>query len=180
MASDYEIDPNGFTQRDYIELLNQLSSMIHTMRVLTVALPIATGVSGNKRGQGRPPHPYFAAAMEMISLWEIVTAESKPPPYNPDVFYIEAVKTAKKETKKGEADIVGSKVSIEFCRLVFRMIDPNITLPQVRTAINNARRAREMWLQFLDKASSSRSKESLALRYCRFLQKQPQERKRRG
>jgi hypothetical protein len=174
-----EIDPNGFTQRDCIELLNQLSSMMHTMRVLTVALPFATGVSGNKRGQGRPPKPYFEAAMEMISLWEIVTAESKPPPYNPDVFFIEAVKTAKKEVKKGEPDIVASKDSIEFCRLVFRMIDPNITLPQVRTAINNARRAREMWLQFLDDASSSRSKESLALRYCRFLQKRLEEKKRR-
>jgi hypothetical protein len=177
MAS--EIDPNEFAERDYMGLLNQLSSMIHTMKLLTVALPFATGVSGNKRGQGRPPKRYFEAAMEMILLWEIVTAESKPPPYNPDVFFIEAVKTAKKEVKKGEPDIVASKDSVEFCRLVFRMIDPNITLPQVRTAINNARKAREMWLQFLDSASSSRSKESLALRYCRFLQKQPQERKRR-
>ena len=43
-----DIDPNGFAERDYMELLKQLSSTIHAMKLLTVALPFATGVSGRQ------------------------------------------------------------------------------------------------------------------------------------
>jgi hypothetical protein len=165
-----EVDPNGFAQREYTELLGQLSSVIHAMKVLTAALPLATGVSGKKQGRGRPPKPYFEAAGEMIRLWESITAEPKAPPYNPDIFWISLTPTAKKRVNKDEPDIVASQQSTEFCRLVFRMIDPNITLPQVRTAINKARKVREMWWQVLDGESGSSSKERVALRFGRYLQ----------
>jgi hypothetical protein len=41
--------------------------------------------------------------------------------------------------KKGsKEDVEAIQESVEFCRLVFEMIDPKIKLPKIRTAINNA------------------------------------------
>jgi hypothetical protein len=121
---------NRFAQQEYIELLKQISSMGTTLQILAAVLPYATGVSDAKRGRGRPKNPYFPAVLEIIDLWEFVT--SKPFP------------VAKKKLEKGEPDKTASQTSTEFCRLVFRMIDQNITLPEVRTAINNALNVRKL------------------------------------
>src|ERR1700730_11424315 len=152
-----EIDPNEFAQREYMELMKQFSSMIHTLTLLAVALQHATGVSTDKRGRGRPPNRYAQVASELISLWEFVTAKPLPPPYNRDFLPIKPVPTAKKQLQRGEADKVASQDSTQFCRLVFRMIDPNIKLPEVRTAINKALIVRKMFGQFLDNERGSTS-----------------------
>src|ERR1700730_18438345 len=125
----HDIDSNGFSKADFMALVNQLLSMNQTMSLLAVALSVATGVAADeKRGRGRPANPYSEVAWELIELWEFITAEPKPLPYNPDVFWIKPVPTAKKQVNKGVPDAVASQESTEFCRLVFRMMDTKITM----------------------------------------------------
>jgi hypothetical protein len=176
----HEIDSNGFSKADFMALLDQVKSMSQTLNLLAVALTVATGVAaGDKRDRGRPANPYSEVARELIELWEFITAEQRPPPYNPDVLWIKPVPTAKKQVKKGESDTHASQESTEFCRLVLRMIDPNITLPQVRTVVNNARQDRKVWVEFLQSTMGTKSKEMLWLRYARFLQRKRDEQKRK-
>jgi hypothetical protein len=175
----HEIDSNGFSKADFRALLDQVASMSQTLNLLALALTLATGVAaGDKKGRGRPANPYSEVAGELIKLWEFITAEQKPP-YNPDVLWIKPVPTAKKQVKKGEPDTHASQESTEFCRLVLRMIDPNITLPKVRTVANNARQDRKVWVEFLQSTKGTKSKEMLWLRYARFLQRKKDEQKRR-
>jgi hypothetical protein len=176
----HEIDSNGFSKADFMALLDQVKSMSQTLNLLAVALTVATGVAaGDKRDRGRPANPYSEVARELIELWEFITAEQRPPPYNPDVLWIKPVPTAKKQVKKRESDTHASQESTEFCRLVLRMIDPNITLPKVRTIVNNARQDRKVWLEFLLSTMGTKSKEMLWLGYARLLQRKRDEQKRK-
>jgi hypothetical protein len=160
----------GFAEWTYVEFMKQLSSMIYSMKLLAAALPIATGVSGNTPGRGRPSNPYCEIAREVIELWEFITAENK-------IGEIKRFAIAKKQVKQGEPDVVASQDSTEFCRLVFHMINPNVKLVEVRTAINNALNDRDLWSQFFESARHSTSKESLLLGYGVWSQKEEEERK---
>jgi hypothetical protein len=175
----HEIDSNGFSKASFRALFVQVISMSQTLDLLAGALTVATGIAaGDKRGKGRPPNPYPEVAGELIELWERITAEQKPPPYNPDVLWIKPVSAAKKQVKEGEPDTHASEESTEFCRLVLRMIDPNLTMPQVRTAVNNARQDRKWLVEFLQSTKGTKSKEKLLL-YGRFLQRKSDEQRRK-
>jgi hypothetical protein len=124
-------------------LMTDLFEIIQKMRVLSAAVKIGTGVSAAKKSQGRPPSPYVQAAFELIWLWERITeVRLNPLP----LVQLGHFPTAKKEIKENEErEIQATQESTEFCRLAFRMINPNIKLKEVRTAINNALSGRE-WM----------------------------------
>jgi hypothetical protein len=162
-----EIDSDGFSKADFRELVNQLVSMSQTMKLLTVTITVATGVADNKRGRGRPRNPYSQVAWELIDLWEYAAA--KLGQHNKEISIIKRFPRPKKLVERGVPDTSASQESTEFCRLVFRMIDPNIKLSEVRTAINNALNERDTFRQFLQNRSFSRSNENLVVRYTNFL-----------
>jgi hypothetical protein len=159
------IDKNVFSEELHIPHLNlffTLRAIIRTMKVLSPAVRIATGVS-DERLRGRPSSHYVQAALELIFLWQMILAESLPDPEPPYVAKIVKVPVAKRQVGLGKEInnkryLEATQPSTEFCRLAFRMIDPKLELKDVITAINNARELNE-WL-FVDALEDARSEGS--------------------
>jgi hypothetical protein len=149
-----------------------IRELLLTVEILGTAVALATGVPKVAPKPGRPRSRYVEPAMELISLWQFMTAEQMQPPFNVNIWIAKPVPTAKKQVKRGEQDMEASQESTEFCRLAFRMIDPEIKLAQVRTAINNARKCQDQWSEFLESTKGARGKEGLLMRWTRFVQKQ--------
>ena len=126
----HDIDSTSFSTREYADLVDQLLSTAKSVDLLARALVGATGVSPNKPARGAPKIPI---ARELIELWEFVT--SKPWRGKQDLWLAQSFPVAKKGS---EEDVEAIQEPVEFCRLVFEMIDPKIKLPKIRTAINNA------------------------------------------
>ena len=134
------LDPQRFpTMKQRLAIIqNELYELIHKLNVICPALKVATGVSG-VRTRGRPCSPYIQVTMEVMELWERI---AKIP--------LGSFPAAKNKTVRGKHEqLEAAQVSTEFCRLVFSMIKPEIKLKEVRTAINDARKATNWILQRL-------------------------------
>lgn len=112
---------------DFAELMHRFQAML---LVLSLALTLATGVSQLPRKRGRRTSEHVLPAIELIQLWEHVTAERLQE--GVQVRRIEPVPTPKKD--KGT---IGQS-STEFVRIALQMISPGITDSQVFTAIKHA------------------------------------------
>ena len=167
-----ELHPRLFEKHNRESFSGHIRELLLTVEILGTATALATGVSGAAPGAGRPRSRYVQPAMELISLWQFMTAEQIQPPFNVNIWITKPVPTAKKQVEKEERDIEASQESTEFCRLAFRMIDPDIKLAQVRTAINNARKYRDSCSQFLESTRGGKGNEGLLMRWMRFRKKQ--------
>ena len=123
---------------DLVELMRRFQAMF---LFLSLALTLATGVSQLPRGKGRPTSEHVLAAIELIQLWEHVTAERSQE--GPQILRIKQVPTPKKN--EGIVD----QSSTEFVRITLQMISPGITDSQVFTAIKHALQTQREFYELL-------------------------------
>jgi hypothetical protein len=123
---------------DLVELMRRWQAML---LILTLALTLATGVFQRPQGRGRPTSEHVLAAIELIQLWEHVTAERSQE--GPQVRRIKPVPTPKKN--EGIID----QSSTEFVRITLQMISPGITDSQVFTAIKHALQTQREFYELL-------------------------------
>lgn len=135
---------------DFYRALNEFNSM---MAALSAAIKLGTGTFDRPRGRGRPPSPYTRPALELIELWEFITAEK---PSLSTGWMIKKVPTPKKldiERPKGGNHVETKQSSTEFIRLSLRMIKPEISDSEVFTAIKKALKVRDEGRRFFERAS---------------------------
>jgi len=112
-------------EMEYYDFLNSALVTGRGMKLLAVAMQLATGQSLQKQGRGRPSSIYVSLAIELAILWEEITR---------------SVIVTPKSSRQDKAGLrPGSpQPSTQFIWLGFRLVDPKITLQQAETAIRNA------------------------------------------
>jgi len=70
-----KIHPQRFAERGVLDFYRTLNETHVIIEVLAGAMKVATGTSDRPRGRGRPTSPYTRPALELIELWEFITAE---------------------------------------------------------------------------------------------------------
>src|SRR6185503_16435053 len=121
----------------FLRMLNDFKALMLTLHA---AIILGTGISGVSKGKGRPPSPYVEPALELIQVWESLTAtryaEDSP------LWLMKRVPTPKKleisEPKGKDQKYLTKQPSTEFILIALRMIDPKIKDAEVFTAIKKA------------------------------------------
>jgi hypothetical protein len=120
-----------------------LRAFSNDMVVLSGAVSLATGITDEPKGRGRPVSRHVYAASELIALWCEMTGNAKfPNPKSLDVS----------DSQTDEEHFGSKQPSTEFVGHVLRMIDPKISNSQVFTAIKHALTGAEDFKTFLSTA----------------------------
>jgi hypothetical protein len=101
------------------EELRELALASTRLRRLKIGLQIATANERRRPGRARPKLPYVAPTLELVELWQKLTA-------------------AKVVWPRGKHEDVAIQRSTEFIRLGLQMIDPKVTVSNAITSIKNA------------------------------------------
>ena len=130
-----EIFPQPLEKRDVRAFLRLLHDFQALMLTLHAAIKLGTGISELPKSKGRPSSPYVQPALELIQVWESLTAT----PYCEDspLEVIKRVPTPKRLEVK-DRKYLTKQPSTEFILIALRMINPKIKDAEVFTAIKNA------------------------------------------
>jgi hypothetical protein len=145
------ISPKPFEKRDVSASLRLLHDLQTLMLTLHSAIEWGTGIFDLPKGKGRPSSPYVQPALELIEVWESLTAT----PYWEDsrVALIKRVPTPKRLEVSGprgkDPRYLTKQPSTEFILIALRMINPNIKNAEVFTAIKKALAERDELLVFV-------------------------------
>ena len=146
-----EMVPQRFGKRDMSAVFRLLNDCQALMLVLPAAIKLGTGISGLPKGKGRQSSRYVQPALELIDVWEFLTATR----YREDspLEVIKRVPTPKRLEASGpkgkDQKYLTKQPSTEFISIALHMINPNIRDAEVFTAIKNALRERDGLYDFV-------------------------------
>jgi hypothetical protein len=106
----------------YLEIVKKVDEAATWLEVCAAALKMATGLTPEKPGRGRPSLPYRMPTLELMNVWKDLTGKAVVVPKG----------TARDKTGTSEE---ATQPSTQFIYLCLKMIDPRVSLANAMTSI---------------------------------------------